>query len=330
MGCNQAKASRFGAGLKLRKARLTSSARRLLSPVLDRRGRFSVLKGTTFALVVAPLLWIAYLMATGGLTPLPWVFSIYYTGIWALWFLLASLAVTPVRTIFGWGEFIAVRRTLGVAGLGYTVLHIFVYVGLDRFDGGFIVNEFATRPTVWVATYATVGMIALGVTSFDGAIRRLGAAAWNRLHYLAYPAIGLAVLHFDMSPGSFDGAPFLMMGIFFWLMAWRGLDRFNLATNAIVLTALAIVSGLFDFAFEVAWLALYQGIPAQKTVGFVFDIVGGFSPPGQMLAVGLSAAFLTALFGRTSARSVKPASRAVSERDVAQIARGPLNEAPQT
>jgi sulfoxide reductase heme-binding subunit YedZ len=241
-----------------------------------------------------------WLTLIGELTPLPWVFLIYNTGIWALWLFLASLTVTPARHIFGWPELIAVRRMLGVGGLFYTVLHLADYLWLDRFSAGFIVNEYLTRPTIWVATLATAGIFVLGATSLDEAIRRMGTAAWTRLHYIAYPAIGLSILHFDMSPGSYGGPPFLMTGMFFWLMAWRGLHRYGLATKPAVLALLALVTPLVSFVFEVTWLALYQGIRADKTIGFTFEIVDGLAPTWQLLLLGLSAAGLAAIFGRHS------------------------------
>ncbi len=270
------------------------------SPWRDRLGRVSPLKAVTFALVLLPVLWLATLTVIGELTPLPWVFLIYNTGIWALWFFLASLAVTPARHIFGWSDLIAVRRMLGIAGLAFTVLHLADYLWLDRFSIGYILNEYLTRPTIWVATLATAGIFVLGATSFDEVISRMGSAAWNRLHYLAYPAIGLAILHFDMSPASLGGAPFLITGMFVWLMAWRVLHRYGIATNPLALLALGLAVPAASFLFEVGWLALFQGVPVQKTVGFTFELTGGLAPTWQLLILGPAVAALAAIFGRKS------------------------------
>jgi sulfoxide reductase heme-binding subunit YedZ len=293
---------------------LASLSRRLQSPWLDRRGRFSPLKAMTLALALVPALWFLYLTAADELTPLPFVFLIYNTGVWALWMLLASLAVTPARHIFGLGELIAVRRMLGVSGLAYTLLHLYVYVRLDRNDVAYMANEIVTRPTLWVAIISTIGLIILGATSLDSAIQRLGSDTWNRLHYLAYPAVGTAVLHFDMSPGSFGGPPFLMTSIFFWLMAWRVLNRYGRGTDPAALAVLGAVTTAFGFAFEVLWLKLYQGIAAAKTIGFAFDLAGGLAPTWQILIITMSVAALAQLFGRgypailrpTAARSLQP------------------------
>ena len=263
-------------------------SRNAQSPWLNRRAELSPLKATAFVLTVMPGAWLAWLAITGGLTPLPWVFLIYTTGIWALWLFLASLAVTPVRQIFGWSELVAVRPHVSTSAesLAYTVLHILDYVWLDRFSLGFIINEYETRLTVWVATLATAGIFILGATSLDAAIRRMGSAAWTQLHYLAYPAIGLAAIHFDMSPASLGGPMYLITGMYFWLMAWRVLQHYRLGNRPLVLTGLALAAPLASFAFEIAWLApVYQGISADKTLGFTLDISDGLEPTWQLLEI---------------------------------------------
>jgi sulfoxide reductase heme-binding subunit YedZ len=270
------------------------------SPWRDRLGRISPLKATTFALALLPGAWLLWLSLNGELTPLPWVFLVYHSGVWALWMFLATLAVTPVRHVFGWSDLIAVRRMLGIAGLGYTLVHLGAYLWLDRFSPGFILNEVLTRPTIWVAMLSTIGIFILGATSLDEVIRRMGSAAWNRLHYLAYPAIGLGILHFAMAPGSLGGLPFLMAGMFLWLMAWRVLHRYGIAASPVVLLAMGLAAAVAGLAFEVAWLALYQGTPAEKTIAFTFELAGGLAPAWQLLVVGLTIAGLAVIFGRKS------------------------------
>ena len=52
----------------------------------------------------------------------------------------------------------------------------------------------------------------LAATSTNGSVRRLGARAWRRLHWLIYPAAGFAYLHFAMA-GRFTRAETLIEGI---------------------------------------------------------------------------------------------------------------------
>ena len=277
-----------------------SLAVRLQSPWRDRRGRLSWLKAATLALVSVPGLWLAWKYVAGEVGPRPLVFLIYHSGVWATWILLLSLAVTPARYLLGWSQLITVRRMVGVAGLTYTVIHTIIYLALDRFDWAFIANEIATRLTIIVAIASTVGLVALGATSFDAAIRKMGTRAWNQLHYVAYPAIGLAVLHWDLSPGSVGGVPFLASGMFIWLMGWRVLHRFDKGRDPLALSGLAVASSAATFVFEIAWLAWWQAIPPAETISFAFDLALGPDPAWCMLIIGFAVAIAAALFSNRS------------------------------
>ena len=157
----------------------------LAAPIRDRAGRFSPLKMSTLAVLLLPGAWFAGLALTGGLTPQPNGFVIYNSGVWAMWLLLFSLAVTPARHILRWNGLIAVRRMVGVAGLAYTLFHAAVYFGLEKTTLA-TVSADLQRLTVIVAILSALGLVALAATSFDAAVRRLGGSRdWNRIHDLA-------------------------------------------------------------------------------------------------------------------------------------------------
>src|SRR5207249_389566 len=99
----------------------------------------------------------------------------------------------PALTILRWPALIDVRRMIGVTALAYTVAHIIFYFGLRSWDFASIASESVTRLTLIVAWLSTVGLIVLGATSLDAAIRRMGARSWQRLHNLNYAITGLAV-----------------------------------------------------------------------------------------------------------------------------------------
>ena len=210
------------------------------------------------------------------------------------------------------------RRMLGVAGLVYSLAHTVIYF-TDRWPIGRFTSELMRRPTIGVAVAATIGLLLLGLTSFDGAIRALGGRAWNRLHDLAYPAIGLAIVHYAMSPFSVSGPPYLMAGIFFWLMAWRVLQGLRRGTDPLALIGLAVASGGFAMAFAIAWLALYQGRPAPGQARLAFKLAGGLAPEWQVLLIGLAVAGPSGAFrGRPQAptRGRPGGGRARDSRDV--------------
>jgi sulfoxide reductase heme-binding subunit YedZ len=279
----------------------TARRSRIQFPWRDRRGRFSRLKAITLTLLLIPGLWLAWEQVTGDVGPLPLVFLIYHSGVWATWLLLLSLAVTPARHLLGWGQLITVRRMIGVAGLGYTVAHIVIYVALDRFDWGYIANEMSTRVTLMVATASTAGLVALGATSFDAAIRGLGTDRWNQLHNVTYPAIGLAVIHWDLSPGSDFGAPFVATAIFVWLMGWRLLHRHARGRDPIALAGLAAAAAAVTFVFQIVWLLGWKRYPPSETIGYAFNLVIGLDATWCILLLGLAVSALVALFGTDAA-----------------------------
>ena len=187
----------------------------------------------------------------------------YWSGVWATVVLLAALAVTPALRIFRWPALIDVRRMVGVTALVYTIAHIVFFFGLRLWNFSTILNEMTTRLTLIAATVSTVGLIALGVTSLDLAIRRMGAKNWQRLHNLNYAITGLAVLHVVLARGTYP-EQYLLCGLFFWLMMWRVLDRRRIGADARALLMLAVGSSVFTALFEAACLWSRRGYDAVR------------------------------------------------------------------
>ena len=235
-------------------------------PWFDAAGRFSPVKLLTLTFVCLPAAWMAAGFASPDWAfPSPYVPLIYHSGLWATYLLLASLAVTPARRILNWGRAAQLRRMIGVAAFAYTMLHILAWFGLRFWDWMILGSELASRPSLWFATVSAAGLVALAATSFDGALRSLGAAVWKNLHRLVYLLAFLAVLHFLMSPGSLQGIPFLMAGLYVWLMGWRLLERRRLGRNPLALGLLGLSSTLFSLLLQPVWLATFQQERAYQT-----------------------------------------------------------------
>lgn len=200
-------------------------------PWCDPAGRVSPVKLAVFVVLWLPAAWMAGSVSTlDWAFPSPYVPLIYHSGLWATYLLLLSLAVTPARRILNWPRAAQLRRMIGVAAFAYTLLHVLSWIGLRFFDWSILLSELAARPSLWIASIATLGLLALAATSIDAAMRRLGPL-WKKLHRTVYVLAFLAVLHFLMSPGSLQGAPFLMAALYAWLMGWRLLERRGLGTN---------------------------------------------------------------------------------------------------
>ena len=143
------------------------------------------------------------------------------TGIWALRFLLASLAITPLRRLFGWNRLVQYRRMLGLFAFFYATLHLLTYVVLDRyFDWAGVVEDVAKRPFITLGMLAFTLMIPLALTSTKGWIRRLGRK-WQTLHRLVYFAAIAASLHFIWKVKVAIGEPVYYAAILGVLLAIR-------------------------------------------------------------------------------------------------------------
>lgn len=118
-------------------------------------------------------------------------------GLWALRFLIASLAISPLRQLGG-PNLIRFRRALGLLAFYYATLHLSVYLLLDKgFDLPSIIADIIKRPYITIGMLAFAVLIPLAATSNNTMIRRLGAR-WRKLHRLAYLAAAAAALHFIM------------------------------------------------------------------------------------------------------------------------------------
>lgn len=145
-------------------------------------------------------------------------------GLWALRFLLASLAVTPLMRLGL--RLMKFRRALGLLGFFYVLAHFAVWIALDMgLRWGQIAEDLWKRPYILVGFAGLLMLIPLAVTSSDGALRRMGAAAWRRLHRLAYPAIALGAVHFVMIGKVWTAESLIYLGITGGLLAVRLLPR---------------------------------------------------------------------------------------------------------
>jgi methionine sulfoxide reductase heme-binding subunit len=271
---------------------------RLIWPWQDRARRFSWLKASALALILAPGIRFTYHVAIGdyGIFPIALGGMVYWSGVWATVVLLIALAVTPALTIFRWPALIDVRRMIGVTALVYTVAHIIIYFAMRSWRWGFMVNETVTRLTLFVAAVSTIGLIVLGATSLDAAIRRMGVKGWQRLHNTNYVITALAVLHVVLARGTYP-EQYALTGIFVWLMAWRVLDRYSLGADARALALLAVASCLFTAGLEAGFLFGRRGYGLWGTLANNFNpamLEIGIPPTWQVLGLGLLVALAAA------------------------------------
>lgn len=147
-----------------------------------------------YVLGAVPLGFLIWGALTGGLGVEPVKAIEHRLGELGLQFLLASLAITPLRRIGL--NLIRFRRALGLLAFFYIVLHLVAWVWLDMgLRWTEMAADLAKRPYVILGMLGFVAMIPLAATSTNAAIRRLGPLAWGRLHRLAYVAILAGLAH---------------------------------------------------------------------------------------------------------------------------------------
>ena len=119
------------------------------------------------------------------------------TGFTALWFLLASLAATPLRRLSGLAALTQLRKPLGLWAFVYALVHLGCYLVFDQsLLWGEIGHDILERPYITVGFAAFVILLALAATSPVRIMKRLGGRRWQALHRLVYVAAALGVLHF--------------------------------------------------------------------------------------------------------------------------------------
>ena len=175
-------------------------------------------------LCLLPFAWLVLGAASDSLGANPAEYLIRATGDWTLRLLCITLAVTPLRVMFGLPELLRLRRMLGLVTYFYVLLHLLCYSWLDMgFAWTDIASDIAKRPFILVGFTAFVLLTPLALTSSNHAIRWLGAKRWQWLHRLVYAVAVLAVLHFFwMRAGKSNFAEvFVYASVLFGLLAWR-------------------------------------------------------------------------------------------------------------
>ena len=181
-------------------------------------------KPLVFMVCLLPFAWLFYGALTNQLGANPAEALIRATGDWTLRFLCLVLTVTPLRVISGTPALARFRRMLGLFVYFYVVVHLLSYSWFDMgFDIPDIAKDIAKRPFILVGFSAFVLLTPLAATSFNAAIKALGAKRWQWLHKLVYLIAGLALLHFFwMRAGKNNFAEvFVYAVIVALLLGWR-------------------------------------------------------------------------------------------------------------
>jgi sulfoxide reductase heme-binding subunit YedZ len=184
-----------------------------------RAERMKQLKAALFVSALLPLLTYVWLATQDRLGANPIESLIRSSGDWTLYFLVLTLAITPLRRLSGQHWLQALRRMLGLFAFFYSCLHFTTFVWFDHFfDLAEIMRDVWKRPFITVGFTALLLLIPLAVTSTNAMQRRLGRR-WSQLHRLVYGVVILGLLHFWwMRAGKQNFAEPILMGVIIMIL----------------------------------------------------------------------------------------------------------------
>ena len=255
--------------------------------ITDRAGRFSLLKTCCLLTLVAPAAWLLWRALAHDLGPLAMTEALHVTGTWAVRFLLAALALTPLQRLFRWNRLALIRRMLGVGAFTWAAAHLVLYAASVKFDLVHAASEIVSRYYLAIGFMAFIGLAALAATSTDGAIARLGPW-WKRLHRLVYGLATLAILHFFMQSKIDASAAALMAGLFLTLMLYRLAIRLRWPVGPVMLAAVAAGGAVATALTEFAWYGLATGANPWRVLAANLHPEQGLRPAMTVLLTAVT------------------------------------------
>jgi sulfoxide reductase heme-binding subunit YedZ len=154
-------------------------------------------KRIVFTLCLGPLAWLGWRLVNDDLGANPIEAIIRNIGDWGLRFLIASLAITPLRRLLGWTFLASYRRMIGLYAFAYVTLHLTTYIAIDQFfDWDAIWRDIVKRPYITIGMAAFALLLPLAITSTNKMVKRLGGKRWQLLHRAVYAAAIGGVVHY--------------------------------------------------------------------------------------------------------------------------------------
>ena len=184
-------------------------------------------KVAVFVNALVPLVLLLLDLYRKQVGPNPLDFVTKTTGMLTLIFLSLTVAVTPLRKIFGINSLVKVRRMLGLFAFFYGSLHLLTYIWFDRALNLLSVGpDVVKRPFILAGITAFLLMVPLAITSTNKMVKRLGGKSWARLHSLVYLAAIAGVVHFWMLVKSDTRLPLTFGFILLFLLGYRLLVKY--------------------------------------------------------------------------------------------------------
>src|SRR5262245_27785768 len=273
----------------------------------DRRGHLSGFGLAMLAFLLVPFAEAVFQVGEIAHGARPLNDLIHRAGFWALVFLGVTLAVTPFRRIFRYGNLIDVRRMLGVGTFCYIAVHLALFFADQSYSFGKLFHEITHRVYLIVGAIAWLGLAVLAATSTDGMVRRLGGLRWRRLHQAIYAIALLGLIHYFQQTKADVTVPTFAAGLFLWLIGYRVLawwqDTSELSTLS--LFGLTVVVSLLTFGGEAIGIGIAFHVSPLRVLDTVFDFDVGIRPGWQVFSAGLIVVATDAVMARVKDRGAR-------------------------
>ncbi|HET8783499.1 MAG TPA: protein-methionine-sulfoxide reductase heme-binding subunit MsrQ [Pyrinomonadaceae bacterium] len=189
--------------------------------------KISFPKFVVFLNSLIPLALLAWDLYRKQVGPNPVEFVTRTTGMLTLVFLCLTVAVTPLRRIFGINSLVKFRRILGLFAFFYGSLHLLTYIWFDRlWNLAGVAADVVQRPFILAGMTAFLLMVPLAITSTNKMVKRIGGKRWAKLHRLVYLAAIAGVVHFWMLVKSDYSLPLTFGFIILFLLGYRLLVKY--------------------------------------------------------------------------------------------------------
>jgi sulfoxide reductase heme-binding subunit YedZ len=154
------------------------------------------LKVAIFTLSLVPIFYIVYQILTNQLGPEPIKDITHYTGKSTLYFIVITLAMTPLKKITKLNIWINYRRMFGLFIFFYASVHLMTYVVLDyKFDLASIGDDIIKKKYIFIGFLAWLLLIPLAISS-NKRMMRILKDKWKKLHRLIYLISLFGVIHY--------------------------------------------------------------------------------------------------------------------------------------
>ena len=168
--------------------------------------------------------WLFYSALQGWMGPEPINALERAYGEVALYLVVATLAITPLRNFLNL-NLIKFRRAIGLMCFYFVLAHLLVWVVLDVGTLDRVWTEIVKRPYVTIGFAGFLLLLPLAFTSNNWAVRKIGPIRWRNLHKLTYPAAILAVVHYIWLVRGWPLEPFVYLAIVLGLLGLRMLPK---------------------------------------------------------------------------------------------------------